>query len=521
MDNLCELKLNIFSVMHRMIDRALYLEQAIEGMLGVLSQAVPRATAAIIVSNREEVRFFITPSGQDSRGDTEQMIRTLYKTEFDLVLRIPQPFVVLRDNPRPLFLDRKALHSIQKEQVRLLGAPITLSDEVMGAIIMDDLFGDQAPLADDMQFLSMLASFVARVLSLQSQVKRREETLVRENLALRAKISEEHLGLVCLGKSIAGRRLEAQIRKAAPTEAPVLIWGEPGTGKSSVARIVHELSGRASSPFVKVHCSFPEDLLETELFGSGTGFHNGGMDEPSRGAFDRAAGGTLLLDEAGDLSAAHQVKLLDFLDKLQAGGFGTTKPKGAAVRLIAVSSGSLSDAAAAGSFRKDLLSRLSTLPIHVPSIRDRKEDIPLLIGHFLEDACREQGRTTQLSPHAFKKLCEYDWPGNLAEMKNALIRLVIMAEGEEIEPGDLASIFDPNRAAGYGPKGLGSISAWSRLDEIERKEVSAALERNKWIRRRAADDLGLTFRQMNYRVKKFGLDRLIKENRPRTRHLSS
>ena len=231
MNNLCELKLNIFSVLHRMIDRALYLEQAVEGMLGVLSQAVPQATAAIIICNSEEVRFFFTPSRQESHSDTEHRIRTLYKTGFDLVLRIPQPFVVLRDNPKPLFLDRKALHSIQKEQVRLLGAPVTLSDEVMGAIIMDDLFGDQSPLADDMQFLSMLASFVARVLSLQSQVKRREETLVRENLALRAKISEEHLGLVCLGKSMAGRRLEAQIRKAAPTEAPVLIQGEPGTGK--------------------------------------------------------------------------------------------------------------------------------------------------------------------------------------------------------------------------------------------------------------------------------------------------
>ena len=193
------------------------------------------------------------------------------------------------------------------------------------------------------------------------------------------------------------------------------------------------------------------------------------------------------------------------------------KPKGADVRLIAVSSVSLSDAAAAGCFRKDLLSRLSTLQIHVPSIRERKDDIPLLIGHFLADTCREQGKKTQLSPRALKKLCEYDWPGNLAEMKNALISLVVMAETEEIEPGDLVSIFDPNRAAGPGPTSLESISAWSRLDEIERKEVSAALERNKWIRRRAADDLGLTFRQMNYRVKKFGLDRLIKENRPRAR----
>ena len=166
----------------------------------------------------------------------ELRIRHLYKTGFDLVFRIPQPFVVLRDSSRPLFLDRKALHSIQKEQVRLFGSPVILGDEVMGAIMVDRLFGDRVPLVEDVQFLSMLASFIAQVFSLESQAKRREESLAKENLALRAKISEEHLGLVCLGKSEAARKLEAEIRKAAPTEAPVLLWGEPGTGKSSIAQ---------------------------------------------------------------------------------------------------------------------------------------------------------------------------------------------------------------------------------------------------------------------------------------------
>jgi Nif-specific regulatory protein len=516
MDNLCELKFNIVSVMHRVIDRALYLEQAIDSLLGVLSQAVPHSAAAVIISDSDEVRFFFTPSRDDSDTDTKQRIRTLYKTGIDVVFRIPQPFVVLRANPRPLFLDRKSIHSIQKEQVRLLGSPVILFDEVVGAIMVECLFPDRVPLVEDVQLLSMLASFVAQVLSLESQVKRREEALVKENLALRAKISEEHLGLVCLGKSEAGRKLEAEIRKAAPTEAPVLIWGEPGTGKSSVAQLIHELSGRSSFPFVKVHCSLPEDLLEKELFGNGNGFLNGGIDEhhAPRTVFDKASGGTLVLDEIGDLSPAHQVKLLDILDRLQVGGFGIARPKGTDVRLVAVSSANLSETA---SFRKDLLNRLGALVIHVPSMRERKEDIPLLIGHFLAHGCREQGRKVQLSAYVLKKLCEHEWSGNIAEIKNTVIRLVIMADGAEIEAEDLASVLDPKRTASSGATDLDEISAWSRLDEIERKEVSAALQRNKWIRRRAADDLGLTFRQMNYRVKKFGLDGLIKENRARSR----
>ena len=518
MDNICELKLSIFSGIHRIIDRALHLDQAIDGLIGVLSQAVPRSKVAIILRGAE-FRYFFTPRFDDSTSDMELRVRHLYKTGFDLVFRIPQPFVVLRDSSRPLFLDRKALHSIQKEQVRLFGSPVIVGDEVMGAIMVDLLFGDQVPLFEDVQFLSILASFIAQVFSLESQARRREEALAKENMALRAKISEEHLGLVCLGKSDAARKLEAEIRKAAPTEAPVMLWGEPGTGKSSIAQIIHELSGRASFPFVRVHCSLPEDLLEKELFGGGNGFLSGGMDDlhPARGAFERAAGGTLLLDEIGELSSSHQIKLLESLDRLQSGSFGISRSKTADVRLVAASSVNLSEAAATGSFRKDLFNRLSTLLIHVPSIMERKDDIAFLIRHFLADACREQGRKIQLGAQVLKELCEHDWPGNIAEIKNTVIRLVIMAEGAEIEAEDLASIFDPKRIASSGATGLEAISALSRLDEMERKEVSAALERNKWIRRRAANDLGLTFRQMNYRVKKFGLDTLIRAHRTKAR----
>jgi len=516
MDDLCELKFNIVSLMHRLIDRALYPEQAIDALLGVLSRAFAHSTAAVIISSSDEVRFFFTPSRDGSDTETKKRIRSFYKTGFDLILRTPHPFVVPGGDPRPLFLDRKALRAIKKDQVRLFGSPVILFDEVVGAVMAERLFTDRVALVEDVEFLSMLSSFIAQVLSLESQVKRREEALIKENLALRAKISEEHLGLVCLGNSEACRKLEAEMRKAAPSDAPVLIWGEPGSGKSIIAQIVHELSRRDPFPFVKVHCSLPENLLEKELFGNGGGFHSGGIDEhhAHRTAFEKASGGTLLLDEIGDLSPAHQVKLLDILDRLEVGRFSIVRPKSADVRLAAASSVNLSEAAF---FRKDLLHRLSTLVIHVPSMRERKEDIPFLIRRFLADACREQGRKVQLSACVLKKLCEYDWPGNITEIKNTVIRLVIMAEGAEIEAEDLESILDPKWTATAGTTDLEDISAWSRLDEIERREVSAALERNRWIRRKAADDLGLTFRQMNYRVKKFGLDGLIKENRARSR----
>ena len=518
MDNLCELKLNVFSAMHRMMDRALHLEQALEGLVSGLSQAAPLSRASVVVQEGAEVRFFFAPSPD---GDMERRVRGLYKTGFDLVMSIPQTFTVLGDSPGPLFLDRKALQSLRKDQVRLLGAPVVSGDEVAGAILVERFFGDRVPVMEDVELLTILAVFIGRVLGLRSQVKRREEALVKENRALRAKISEEGLGVVCLGGSEAARRLEAFIRKAAPADAPVHIRGEPGTGKSSIAKIIHELSARSQFPFVRVHCSLPEDLLEKELFGSGDSFLNRGMEElhapvqsvRRRGAFERAVGGTLLLDEVGDLSIAHQAKLLDMLEGMQGGSFGSTGPKSMDVRIVSVACADLS-ADRPIPFRQDLLNRLSTLRIHVPPVRERKEDIPLLIGHFMEREYTKQGRKTQMSPRVLKMLCEYAWPGNIAEIKNAAIRLAIMAEGPEIEPADIDSVLRGPGVASPEPAGAGTITPpWSRLDKIEIKEVSAALERNKWVRRKAADDLGLTFRQMNYRVKKFGLDALIKENR--------
>ena len=332
-------------------------------------------------------------------------------------------------------------------------------------------------------------------------------------------MSKEHLGLVCLGKSEAAKKLEADIRKAAPTGAPILLWGEPGTGKSSIARIIHQLSGRGSSPFVKVRCSLPEELLEKELFGSARGFLNDGIEGSHAfpGAFERAAGGTLLLDDIGDLSASHQVNLLDALDRLEHGSYGIPGVRGDWLQAHRFRERKPVRSRGSGFFPKGPSQQDQHLAYSSTVDQGEKEDIAFLIRHFLEDICREMGKNVQLGASVLKKFCEQDWPGNIAEIRNALIRLVIMANGPELGAEDLASDFDAGRTENSGA-GSETISALSRLEEFDRKEVSAALERNNWIRRKAARDLGLTFRQMNYRVKKFGLDSFIRENRTKSRN---
>jgi len=334
-------------------------------------------------------------------------------------------------------------------------------------------------------------------------------------MILRAKISEEHLNSACLGKSVAMKKLEEKIRKVAPNSAPVLLWGESGVGKTFISRTIHELGARASHPFIVAHCSLPEDLLEQELFGSTSPIPGG--QESKLSLFEKADGGTLYLDEVGELSSSHQIKILEFLEQSESRKFcGTSRCQD--VRLIASTSRNLAETVDRGGFRKDLLHKLNVLPIHVPPLRERKEDIPLLIGHFLAKACREHGLEPRITAQALKKLSEYEWPGNLHEMRNSIIRLVIMANGGEIRVEDLAAVFNSAYSAGSKPHGeQGDIAALSRLDEMERQEVSAALQRNKWVQRKAANDLGLTFRQLNYRVKKFGLEKLVIENRVKAR----
>jgi len=507
--NVCELKLEVLSGISRIIGRALHLEHAIEDILGILSDTLSTKTAAVMLKGKE-LNHFIFPSFDRGDSDLRIDIRGLFKSGMDLVFRLAQPFALLSDQKKPLFLDRKTLHSIPKDRIRLFGAPIILGENVIGIITVHRIFDDKVPLDEDIRFLSTIADLIAQIVSLGYHAKRREELLVQENMVLRAKISEEHLSSACLGKSSAMRRLEEKIRKVASSRAPVLLWGESGVGKTYISRIVHELGARASQPFVVAHCSLPEDLLEQELFG-GMSPLPGALDS-KQSLLEKANGGTLYLDEVGDLSSSHQIKILEFLEQSESRKFcGTSKCLD--VRLMASTTRNLAEAVSGGGFRKDLLHKLNVLPIHVPPLRERKEDIPLLIGHFLEKACREHALEPRITAQALKRLSEYEWPGNLHEMRNSIIRLVIMANGGEIKVDDLPIVFSSAYPADGKPRV--DIASMSRLDEMERKEVSAALERNKWVQRKAANDLGLTFRQLNYRVKKFGLERLINENRSR------
>jgi Nif-specific regulatory protein len=309
--------------------------------------------------------------------------------------------------------------------------------------------------------------------------------------------------------------VQRQIEKVAPTRATVLLLGESGTGKTLIGRIIHDLSERKDFPFIKVNCaSIPENLLESELFGYEKGAFTG-ADQTKPGRFEEANKGTLFLDEIGELPLGLQAKLLRVLQDKEFERLGSNKTRQADVRIIAATNKDLAALAEEGSFRPDLYYRLNVFPLNAPPLRERKEDIPSLIIHFLNKVSKEYARKLTFSTEALAVLKEYDWPGNVREMENLVERLVILAENERIDADLIRPYLTiPVRdEAAHGEDGEGAPS----LKSLEKSVIIDALCRSGGIQHKAARELGITPRQMGYRVKKFNLESLVAVQRVKSR----
>src|SRR5213594_53328 len=292
--------------------------------------------------------------------------------------------------------------------------------------------------------------FVEKPLSLDKTVlvirnALRQRRLEAENQALRARVDRTQ---TMVGESYAMRQLREQVAMAAPTNGPVLIYGENGTGKELVARTVHALSRRRTGAFVEVNCAaIPEELIESELFGHVRGAFTGAVAD-RRGKFEVADGGTIFLDEIGDMSLKTQAKVLRVLQEQAFERVGGKETLRVDVRVLAASNQDLPDLIAQGRFREDLFYRLSVIPVEVPPLRQRAEDIPLLVEHFIKLFSGENAkRPKTVSVEALAYFLSYEWPGNVRELRNMVERLVIMTPGDVIGPDALPPPLRPRDAA--------------------------------------------------------------------------
>ena len=336
--------------------------------------------------------------------------------------------------------------------------------------------------------------------------------LAEENRDLRQKI-EGRFEMV--GQSPAIRAIQEQIAKVAPTSGRVLILGDSGTGKELIARDIHRQSRRSKGAFVKVNCAaIPEELIESELFGSDRGAYTGAV-KTRDGKFLLADGGTLFLDEIGDMSLSVQAKVLRALEQGEFERVGGSETIRVDVRVLAATNKNLKERVEQGQFREDLFFRLNVIPITAPPLRDRRQDIPLLVAYFLDLYAKENGsRAKEISPGAMELLCRYDWPGNIRELKNLVERLSIMVSSDAVNVEDLPALTGLNIPRTVEPSGreaLRQISAGKTLrqarEELEKEYIAAALDQNSGNVTQAAKILGIERTNLHKKIKYYDLER--------------
>ena len=334
-------------------------------------------------------------------------------------------------------------------------------------------------------------------------------SLRNENKLLRQELKKNHGQRPIIGKSDKIEQVFALVNKVAETDSTILIFGESGTGKELVAREIHYKSCRANGPFVSINCgALPETLLESELFGHVRGSFTGAVRDKD-GLFAVAKGGTFFLDEVGETSSAIQVKLLRVLQEREVIPVGGVKPVKVDVRLIAATNSDLENAVERGAFRADLFYRLNVIPIDIPPLRQRKDDIPLLAEHFLKIYCENAGKPVKtVSPEAFDILMRYDWPGNVRELENALERSVILQDGRVIMPEDL-----PERLRQSRTENRGSVVAASNLtlEELEKEYLLKVLDETGWHKKRAASILGINASTLYRKLQRYRCDKSDRE----------
>ena len=345
--------------------------------------------------------------------------------------------------------------------------------------------------------LDHLTTVVQRVLAVQS--------LRSENQRMREELDQRYQFDNIVGRSAAMREIFHTVERVAPTRATVLLAGESGVGKDMIARAIHQHSPRANRPFVKINCTaLPENLMESELFGYEKGAFTG-ANTTKPGKFEQADTGTVFLDEIGDVPPAIQVKLLRILQEREFERLGSNKTRQIDVRVLAATNVDLRAALEQGTFREDLYYRLNVLPIDIPPLRDRKEDIPFLADHFIKKYAKDvDGRIESLSEAAVQKLMQYHWPGNVRELENVIERSMVLSPGPVLEPEDIKLDSAPRRAqahndAGFLPEGM-------TLDQYEQAIIREALKRANGNKSQAARLLGLTRNALRYRLQQMGIE---------------
>jgi Nif-specific regulatory protein len=415
------------------------------------------------------------------------------------VLTTGRPVVVPRVSREPAYADRKAADPERS----FVCVPLLLNRRVAGVLSVELRFKPERNYERTGKFFGVVASMIAHAIKVQRLIEADRDRLVQENVRLQGELRERYDFSHILGTSRAMHSVCEQMTQVARTNTTVLIRGESGTGKELIAQAIHYNSQRAAKPFVKVSCAaLPETLIESELFGYEKGAFTGAAAR-KQGRFERADGGTLLLDEIGEVNLAVQVKLLRVLQEREFERVGGVEPVKVNVRLIAATNKHLEDAIAAGTFREDLLYRLNVFTIFVPPLRERKTDVLLLADHFVQKLAADHRKPIRrISTPAIDMLMAYHWPGNVRELQNVVERAVLVCDGDVLHAHHLPPTL---QMADTGEAGTAASLAAS-LAAFEKDLIQDALKMARGNRAKTARLLQTTSRIVNYKIRRYRID---------------
>jgi Nif-specific regulatory protein len=542
----------------KLLTRPARLEVALSGVINLLSSFLDMNNGLIALLDEEDRTTTVVGSGWSEATAREHFERLPEQAVGQIVVS-GMPLVVRNIAESPLFADWSELNSDASSSIQrsFVGVPIKGESRTVGTIMIERLDGNSSPhtLDEDVRFLTMVANLVGQTVALQTLVAKDRERLMTDRhrlekeLEQRTETKQDGIDWI-IGESSAIREVVEKIQQVARCNLPVLLCGESGTGKELFARAIHEYSPRSQKAYIRLNCAaLSETVLESELFGHERGAFTGAVGL-RKGRFEMADGGTLFLDEIGEISAAFQAKLLRVLQEGEFERVGGSRTIKVDVRLVAATNRNLEAAVLAGHFRSDLYYRISVVPIFLPPLRERREDVGMLAKEFLRRFNEEHGVSLTLSKRAMDVLTACDFPGNVRELESCVKRTAALAKNSMIVVEDFAcsnesclslvmgrsinrkqqheAAFVPlpvaspasgrswpvrkiaqpaGIASDGGPEKTDSVAGSSAADDAsERRRLVEAMERSGWVQAKAARILGLSARQMGYALRKYSVE---------------
>ncbi len=497
-------ELSLLFEISQILDQSMDLKQVIQPVLKAVTAHLGMLRGTITLLNRNTGDIFIEAAYGLSNSQRERGRYKLGEGVTGSVVQSGQPRIISRISDDPNFLNRTGARKGQDTRdISFVCVPIKIGAETIGAFSVDRPFAEDTQLQDDVRVLSIVSSLIAQAVKIRQGIMEEKRVLQEENARLKEELRERFKPSNIIGNSKPMQAVFDLIAQVSKSDATVLVRGESGTGKELVAQAIHYNSHRSTKPFIKVNCAaLPETVIESELFGHEKGSFTGAIST-RKGRFEIAAGGTIFLDEIGDLSPTTQIKLLRVLQEREFERVGGNETIRTNVRVIAATNRNLERLMETNQFREDLYYRLNVFPIHVPPLRDRKSDILLLADYFIEKyAERNHVGIRRISTPAIDLLVNYHWPGNVRELENCIERAVLLSVDDVIHSHHLPPSLQSAESTGTQINGTLQES----LDNLERELLMDALKSTKGNMAKAARLLDVTERVMGLRVKRHGVD---------------